>query len=112
MIEARSANFMALAVAWPRTAERANIRYQWLSRFIDHEHVVSNEVMAPFAIEVLKRAVDLEVVVLIDAVVTLGERARHWHSGSRRQKALLDLPGRKIYSTRPPLGCRSRPTSA
>ena len=65
MLDVRSANLMALAAALPRTAERADMRYQWISRFIDTEHVVSDEVMAPFALEVLERAAGQGPVVLI-----------------------------------------------
>ena len=85
MLEVRSANLMALAAALPRTAERADMRYQWISRFIDNEHVVSDEVMAPFAIEVLEQAANQggcradygsvqsqRSTSDLDAVVTLG----------------------------------------
>lgn len=65
MLDVRSANLMALAAALPRTTERADMRYQWISRFIDNEHVVCDEVMAPFAIEVLERAAERGTVVLI-----------------------------------------------
>lgn len=65
MLDVRSANLMALAAALPRPAERADMRYQWISRFIDNAHVVSDEVMAPFALEVLERAAERGPVVLI-----------------------------------------------
>jgi len=65
MLDARSANLMALAASLPRPAERADMRYQWIARFIDNDRVVSDEVMQPFAREVLARAAAGGQVVLI-----------------------------------------------
>jgi hypothetical protein len=65
MLDARSANLMALAASLPRPAERADMRYQWIARFIDNDLVVSDEVMHPFACEVLARAAASGRVVLI-----------------------------------------------
>jgi hypothetical protein len=56
MLDARSANLMVLAASLPRPVERADMRYQWISRFIDNDRVVCDEVMQPFAREVLARA--------------------------------------------------------
>ena len=65
MLEARSANLMALAAALPRPAERADMRYQWIARFLANELVVCDEVMEPFAREALERAAAEGRVVLI-----------------------------------------------
>lgn len=65
MLDARSANLMALAASLPRAAERADMRYQWIARFIDNPLVVCDEVMEPFAREVLGRAAASGRVVLI-----------------------------------------------
>jgi hypothetical protein len=65
MLDARSANLMALAASLPRPAERADMRYQWIARFIDNDRVVSDVVMQPFAREVLARAAAGGQVVLI-----------------------------------------------
>jgi len=65
MLDARSANLMALAASLPRPAERADMRYQWIARFIDNPRVVCDGVMEPFAREVLARAAASGRVVLI-----------------------------------------------
>ncbi len=65
MLDARSANLMALAASLPRPAERADMRYQWIARFIDNPLVVCDEVMHPFACEVLAKAAARGRVVLI-----------------------------------------------
>jgi len=50
MLIVRGANLMALATAVPCTAERAGKRCPSISRFIDNQHVICDEVMAPFAV--------------------------------------------------------------
>ncbi|HET8996520.1 MAG TPA: transposase [Acetobacteraceae bacterium] len=65
MLDVRSANLMALAAALPRSAERADMRYQWISRFIANPLVDCDAVMAPFAGEVLAQAAARGGVVLI-----------------------------------------------
>jgi hypothetical protein len=65
ILDARSANLMALAASLPRPAERADMRYQWIARFIDNDLVVSDDVMQPFAREVLAHAAASGRVVLI-----------------------------------------------
>ena len=39
MLHARSANLMALAASLPLSTERADMRYQWIARFIDNARV-------------------------------------------------------------------------
>ena len=55
MLDVRSANLMDLAAGLPRAADRTDMRYQWITRFLGNPLVVSDEVMAPFAREVLER---------------------------------------------------------
>ena len=65
MLHARSANLMALAACLPVSTERADMRYQWIARFIDNDRVVCDAVMEPFAREVLAKAAKAGRVVLI-----------------------------------------------
>ena len=65
MLHARTANLMALAASLPLSTERADMRYQWIARFIDNEPVVCNSVMEPFGREVLAKAAEAGRVTLI-----------------------------------------------
>jgi len=65
MLEVRSANLMALAAALPRAAERADMRYQWIARFVANDLVVCDDVMEPFAREIIAQASASGRVVLI-----------------------------------------------
>lgn len=65
MLHARTANLMALSANLPLETERADMRYQWTARFIDNEHVVCDEVMEPFAREVLTKAAEAGRITLI-----------------------------------------------
>jgi hypothetical protein len=65
MLDARSANLMVLAASLPRPVERADMRYQWIARFIDNPLVDCDAVMEPFAREVLARAAASGRIVLI-----------------------------------------------
>ncbi len=56
MLDVRSANLMDLSASLPREAVRIDMRYQWISRLLGNEHIDVDEVMAPFAREVLARA--------------------------------------------------------
>jgi hypothetical protein len=56
MLDVRSANLMDLAAGLPREAERTDMRYQWITRLLGNSLVVSDEIMEPFAREVLERA--------------------------------------------------------
>src|SRR3954471_17932371 len=55
MLDARSANLMDLAAALPLEADRTDMRYQWIARFLANPLVDTDEVMAPFARQVLER---------------------------------------------------------
>jgi len=54
-LQVRSVNLNELAAALPRAADRLDMRYQWISRVLGNELIVVEEVMAPFAREVLAR---------------------------------------------------------
>ena len=68
MLDVRSANLMDLAASLPRAAERIDMRYQWISRLLGNAHIDTDEVMAPFAREVLERAAasGQRLVLIID----------------------------------------------
>jgi hypothetical protein len=55
-LQVRSVNLNELAAALPRTAERLDMRYQWISRVLGNALIDVDAVMAPFAREVLARA--------------------------------------------------------
>src|SRR3954471_19469228 len=56
MLDVRSANLMDLAAGLPLEADRTDMRYQWITRLLSNPLVISDEVMEPFAREVLERA--------------------------------------------------------
>jgi len=64
----RSVNLNELASALPRQAERLDMRYQWISRVLGNALIEVDQVMAPFAREVLARAAEggRPVVLAID----------------------------------------------
>ena len=90
--QVRSVNLNELAAALPREAERLDMRYRWISRVLGNDLIRVDEVMAPFAREVLERsgAGGCAIVVMIDqskvneahqmVMVSLrvGERAPPW----------------------------------
>jgi hypothetical protein len=68
MLSERSANLMDLAAALPRPAERMDMRYQWIARFLANPRVDSDAVMRPFAEEAIRHAAALggTVVLIVD----------------------------------------------
>jgi hypothetical protein len=58
MLDVRSANLMDLAAGLPRNVDRTDMRYQWIARLLGNPLVISDEIMEPFAREVLERAAD------------------------------------------------------
>src|SRR3954470_4094578 len=65
-LDVRDVNLMELAAALPRAAERLDRRYQWISRLLGNALIDTDEVIAPFAREVLARAgADGRTLVLI-----------------------------------------------
>ena len=65
-LDVRDVNLMELAAALPRAAERLDMRYQWISRLLGNALIDTDEVIAPFAREVLARAgADGRTLVLI-----------------------------------------------
>jgi hypothetical protein len=67
-LQVRGVNLNELAAALPRSAERLDMRYQWISRVLGNELIVVEDVMAPFAREVLARSAagGQTVIVMID----------------------------------------------
>ena len=57
MLDVRSANLMDLAAGLPLEADRTDMRYQWITRLLGNPLVLSDEIMEPFAREVLEQAV-------------------------------------------------------
>src|SRR3954470_16099077 len=55
-LDVRDVNLMELAAALPRAAARLDMRYQWISRLLGNALIDTDEVIAPFAREVLARA--------------------------------------------------------
>jgi len=53
MLHVRSANLVELAAGLPRDSDRWDMGYQWISRFLSNELVVCDEIMEPFAREIL-----------------------------------------------------------
>jgi DDE family transposase len=75
MLDVRSANLMDLAAGLPLEADRTDMRYQWITRFLSNPLVLSDAIMEPFAREVLEQAVaEGQPVVLILDQSKLSER--------------------------------------
>src|SRR5215207_11497813 len=55
-LDVRAVNLMELAAALPRAAARLDMRYQWISRLLGNALIDTDEMIAPFAREVLARA--------------------------------------------------------
>src|SRR4051812_38930358 len=65
-LDVRDVNLMELAAALPRAAARLDTRYQGISRLLGKALIDTDEVIAPFAREVLARAgADGRTLVLI-----------------------------------------------
>src|SRR5690349_781481 len=119
MLDVRSANLMDLAAGLPLEADRTDMRYQWITRLLGNPLVVSDEIMEPFAREVLEQATAWgdPVVLILDQsklsdrhqvlmlALRYGERALppafaragSWPGGSRRRKGRLAWPPRRRF---------------
>src|SRR3954454_10222419 len=65
-LDVRDVNLMELAAALPRAAARLDMRDQWISRLLGNALIDTDEVISPFAREVLARAgADGRTLVLI-----------------------------------------------
>ena len=116
VLDARSANLMDLAAALPLEADRTDMRYQWIARFLANPLVDTDEVMAPFARQVLERqagggeplALILDQSKISDRhqvlmlAVRFGERALAWRVEAARSASR----SRRRFSTRWRPGCR------
>lgn len=105
MLEARSANLMELAAALPREAERTDMRYQWVARVLGNGLIDPDEVMAPFAREVLQRAAEAgpDRVVLILDQSKLSDRHQVLMLALRHGERALPLAWR-VQATEGPIG--------
>lgn len=65
MLEIRSANTNDLAAALPRSAERFDMRYQWLSRVLGNPHIHIQEVMMGYSKELLERLQEQGQTIII-----------------------------------------------
>jgi hypothetical protein len=75
MLDVRSANLMDLAAGLPLEADRTDMRYQWITRLLGNPLVLSDEIMEPFARDVLEQAVgETKPVVLIMDQSKLSDR--------------------------------------
>ena len=119
MLDVRSANLMDLAAGLPLEVDRTDMRYQWITRLLGNPLVISDEIMEPFAREVLEQAVgeNKPVVLIMDQsklsdrhqvlmlAVRYGERALppafaragYWRGGSRRPKGRSASPRRRRF---------------
>jgi hypothetical protein len=113
MLDVRSANLMDLAAGLPLAVDRTDMRYQGITRLLGNPLVISDEVMEPFAREVLEQtaANGQPLVLILDqsefsdrhqilmVALRFGERAlplawrvaeTHGAIGFDTQKALLE----------------------
>jgi hypothetical protein len=65
MLQVRSANLTELAAGLPIAADRTDMRYHWIERFLKNDLVDSDAVMEPFAREVMEHAASAGAVTLI-----------------------------------------------
>ena len=109
MLDVRSANLMELAAALPRTAERIDMRYQWVARVLANPLIDCDAVMAPFAQEVLARAaaqVEAAAVARIEVILDqskLSERHQVLMLALRFGERALPLAWR-VEQTAGPIG--------
>lgn len=68
ILDVRSANLVDLAAGLPRDADRTDMRFQWISRFLSNKLVVSDTVMGPYARAVLEQMAeeDTPLVLILD----------------------------------------------
>jgi hypothetical protein len=66
ILHVQTVNTSEIAAGLPRKAERMDMRYQWLLRLLDNPHIIPEEVMVPYAQEILVKLRDSgETIVLI-----------------------------------------------
>lgn len=75
MLSVRSPNTVDLAAALPRKADRIDMRYQWISRFLNNPHIHPEEIMKPYAEEVLEKLTrkgETLILIMDQSKVSLG----------------------------------------
>lgn len=106
MLDVRSANLMDLAAALPREADRIDMRYQWIARVLGNVLIDPDEVMAPFAREILACAsADGQPIVLILDQSKLSDRHQVLMLALRHGERALPLAWR-VEATEGPIGFR------
>lgn len=66
ILHLQTVNTSVIAAGLPRRAERMDMRYQWLLRLLDNDHIAPSEIMKPYALEILSQIKDSgESLVLI-----------------------------------------------
>src|SRR4051794_6281826 len=65
MLSERGANLTDLAAAVPRSAERVDMRYQWIARLLADPRLDCDAVMRPFAEEAIRHAAAGGTAVLL-----------------------------------------------
>ena len=119
MLHVRSANLVEVAAGLPRASDRWDMGYQWISRFLANGLVCCDDVMAPFAREILAwlaetgapiplildqtKASDRHQILMLS--VRWGERACRSRGGLRRPRAPSALPHNRSCSKWSPAGC-------
>ncbi len=96
MLHVRSANLMDLAAGLPIEADRTDIRYQWIERFLKNDLVDSNEVMEPFAREMLERAATEGTLTVIMDQSKLSDRHQTLMLALRHGERALPLAWRVV----------------
>jgi hypothetical protein len=92
MLDVRSANLMDLAAGLPRSVERIDMRFQWISRVLANPLIVPDVVMAPFAGEVMRCLVEAgEPLVLIMDQSKISDRHQVLMLALRQGKRALPI---------------------
>ena len=68
ILDVRSANLMDLAASLPRSPDRLDMRYQWISRLLGNDLIEVDAVMAPYGRDVVARvsASGQRIVLIVD----------------------------------------------
>lgn len=103
MLEARSANLMEVAAALPRAAERIDMRYQRIVRVLANPLIDCDQVMTPFAREVIGQAASTGRVEVILDQSKLSERHQVLMLALRWGERALPLAWR-VEQTAGPIG--------
>jgi hypothetical protein len=114
MLHVRSANLVEVAAGLPRASDRWDMGYQWISRFLANGLVCCDDVMAPFAREILAWLAESgePIPLILDQtkasdrhqILMLSVRCRSL-GGLRRPRAPSASPHNRSCSKWSPAGC-------